>query len=180
MSEEAREEDGGFPGASEVERRAVDAALNFLSYRQRTAQEVRRKLAERGFSPETIEAAVGRLCAVGLVDDEAFVAAYVRDRLAHRPMGVRRMAQELYLKGIPRDFAQPVIERVLQEEGADEWSLACRVVEKKRSTLTLRPGDRAVVRRRLRDHLIRRGFESRLVREAVDELLPPDERGPEG
>ncbi|KPK81831.1 MAG: hypothetical protein AMS25_04700 [Gemmatimonas sp. SM23_52] len=180
MSEETREEDRALPGASEVERRAVDAALNFLSYRQRTAQEVRRKLAERGFSPETIESAMGRLCAVGLVDDEAFVAAYVRDRLAHRPVGVRRMAQELYLKGIPREVAQPVIERVLRAEGADERSLACRVVEKKRRTLSSRPGDRAVARRRLRDHLIRRGFEPRLVREAVDELLPPKEHGAEG
>ncbi len=175
MSEETKEEDRTLADASEVERRAVDAALNFLSYRQRTGREVRRKLAERGFSPETIESAMGRLCAVGLVDDEAFVAAYVRDRLAHRPMGVRRMAQELYLKGIPRDVAQPVIERMLREEGADEWSLARRVVEKKRQTLSSRAGDRGVARRRLRDHLIRRGFESRVVGEIVDELLPPQE-----
>ncbi|UCC48623.1 MAG: regulatory protein RecX [Gemmatimonadota bacterium] len=175
MSEETKEEDRTLADASEVERRAVDAALNFLSYRQRTGQEVRRKLAERGFSSETIESAMGRLCAVSLVDDEAFVAAYVRDRLAHRPMGVRRMAQELYLKGIPRDVAQPVIERMLREEGADEWSLARRVVEKKRQTLSSRAGDRGVARRRLRDHLIRRGFESRVVREVVDELLPPQE-----
>jgi regulatory protein len=179
VSEETGEEGRTLAGASEVERRAVDAALNFLSYRQRTGQEVRRKLAERGFSPETIESAMGRLCAVGLVDDEAFVAAYVRDRLAHRPMGVRRMAQELYLKGIPREVAQRIIERMLREEGADEWSLARRVVEKKRHTLSSRAGDRGVARRRLRDHLIRRGFESRVIREIVDELLPPQEHGAE-
>lgn len=172
MSEETGEASRAFAGASEVERRVHGAALNFLSYRQRTSQEVRRKLAERGFSAETIEAAMGRLCAVGLVDDESFIGAYVRDRLAHRPMGVRRMAQELYLKGIPREAAVPVIERVLEEEGADEWSLARRVVETRQRTLPSQSGDRRVARRRLRDHLIRRGFESRVVQEVVEESLP--------
>ena len=37
--------------------KALDAALNFLSYRQRTGHEVRRKLVERGFDAETIDAA---------------------------------------------------------------------------------------------------------------------------
>ena len=92
----------------ETTSQALDAALNYLSYRQRTEYEVRRKLIDRGFGEEIIEGAMKRLEAVGLVDDDAFIAAYVRDRVAHRPMGVRRMAQELYAKGISRDAALPV------------------------------------------------------------------------
>jgi len=120
--------------SEETERRAIDAALNFLAYRQRTGLEVRRKLESRGFGDETIEAAMRRLGAVGLIDDEAFIGAYVRDRIAHRPMGIRRMIRELYVKGIPRDVALPVIQRMLDEEHTDERALAERVVAKKRLT----------------------------------------------
>ena len=160
--------------SEEAERRAVDAALNFLSYRQRTGWEVRRKLASRGFSERTIKATLERLNNVGLVDDEAFVGAYVRDRIAHRPMGVRRMIQELYVKGISRDVAARVIEQVLRDEHTDERELAERVVSKKRRTLAGRSGDPAVSRRRLREHLLRRGFDIRVVGDAVDDLEPDE------
>jgi regulatory protein len=163
--------DGHAP-AEETTTQAIDAALNYLSYRQRTGHEVRRKLIDRGFDEETIEAAMTRLENVGLVDDDAFVAAYVRDRVAHRPMGVRRMAQELYAKGVTRDAALPVIEAALHEEGTDEVALARRVAEKKRGALRKRNEEAALTRKRLRDHLLRRGFDGRIVQGLLDELLP--------
>lgn len=172
MDEKAQDDSTAPEVSEEAARRAIDAALNFLSYRQRTGREVRRKLVERGFSAEVIEAALGRLAAVRLVDDEAFVSAYVRDRIAHRPMGVRRMIQELYQKGITREVALPVIREVLREEETDERTLAERVVVKKRRTLRSRAQDERVLRRRLRDHLIRRGFETRVAMDAVDALFP--------
>jgi regulatory protein len=172
VDDKTRDESTASDVSEEAARRAIDAALNFLSYRQRTGREVRRKLVERGFSAEVIEAALARLANVRLVDDEAFVAAYVRDRIAHRPMGVRRMIQELYQKGIAREVALPVIEETLREEETDERTLAERVMAKKRRTLKSKARDEAVLRRRLRDHLIRRGFETRVAKDAVDALFP--------
>lgn len=170
--EEKLEATEGATATEETTTRALDAALNFLSYRQRTGQEVRRKLMDRGFDDETIEAAMRRLENVGLVDDESFVAAYVRDRIAHRPMGVRRMAQELYLKGIRREEAVPLIEAALGHEGTDELDLARRVAERKGASLRRRDEDPALSRKRLRDHLLRRGFESRVIQKTLDEVLP--------
>ena len=164
----------------EAERRAIDAALNFLSYRQRTGLEVRRKLASRGFGEATIEAAMRRLRAVGLVDDEAFVGAYVRDRIAHRPMGIRRMVQELYIKGIPREVSLPVIERMFGEEDIDERTLAQRVVAKKKGIGAGEPDDRAVAKRRVRDQLLRRGFDPRVVRDVVEDLFSDGRTGSRG
>ncbi|NIR44860.1 MAG: regulatory protein RecX [Gemmatimonadetes bacterium] len=160
----------------ETAARAIDAALNYLSYRQRTRLEVRRKLLERGFDEETVEGAMGRLENVGLVDDVAFIGAYVRDRVAHRPMGVRRMASELYVKGIPRDEAIPHIEATLAEEGIDEEAMAWRVGERKAMSLRVRDEPQDVRRRRLREHLHRRGFGPRVIREVVDALLPRNGR----
>lgn len=157
---------------SDAERRAIDAALTFLSYRPRTDREVRRKLAERGFAEGTIETAMERLCAVGLVDDEAFIGAFVRDRIAHRPMGVRRMAQELYLKGVPRDVGVPAIHRVLDAEETSERDLAERVVTKKLESPPKAAAQLAVFRRRLRHHLLRRGFDHAVVRDVLAAALP--------
>ncbi len=171
MNEEIRDGVQASDVLEEVERRAIDAALNFLSYRQRTGQEVERKLASRGFSEQTIGSAMRRLGAVGLVDDEAFVAAFVGDRIAHRPMGVRRMVRELYQKGIAREVSEPVILEVFQDEHTDERELARRVIEKKRRTLASRSGDVRILRRRLRDHLMRRGFDARLISDVVNELF---------
>ncbi len=157
---------------SDAERRAIDAALTFLSYRPRTDREVRRKLAERGFAEGTIETAMQRLGAVGLVDDEAFIGAFVRDRIAHRPMGVRRMAQELYLKGVPRDVGVPAIHRVLDAEETSERDLAERVVAKKLESPRKATAQLAVFRRRLRHHLLRRGFDLAVVRDVLEAALP--------
>jgi regulatory protein len=181
VDREPIEDEGTVSGVTEeAGRRALDAALNFLSYRQRTGFEVRRKLASRGFGEATIEAALQRLSAVGLVDDEAFVGAYVRDRIAHRPMGVRRMVQELYIKGIPRDVALPVIEQLLDEEDTDERALARRVVAKKKRIPTAESDDRAVAKRRVRDQLLRRGFDPRVVRDVIEDLFSDRRAGAGG
>ncbi|MGD2216050.1 MAG: RecX family transcriptional regulator, partial [Gemmatimonadales bacterium] len=72
---------------------------------------------------------------------------------------------------IAREVALPVIEETLREEETDERTLAERVVAKKRRTLKSRPQDERVLRRRLRDHLIRRGFDTRVAKDAVDALF---------
>lgn len=171
MSADRRNEDAAPTGADDEQGRAVDAALTYLSYRPRTHHEIRRKLAGRGFSEDVIEAAIERLDVVGLVDDPAFVASYVRDRISHRPMGVRRMVNELYAKGIPREVAVPVIESVLREEGVDERQLAQAVAERKYRAIRARCEPDAVVGRRLRDHLARRGFNPGLAREVAREVI---------
>ena len=166
MGEEPQHLDAAPTGADDEESRAVDAALSFLSYRPRTSEEIRRKLVTRDFSEKIIAAALERLDAVRLVDDEAFVASYVRDRIAHRPMGVRRMTNELYVKGVSREVALPVIESVLQEEEVDERVLARRAAERVHRTIRER-GEPEKVMRRLLHHLIRRGFSPEVAKSAV-------------
>ncbi len=149
----------------------MDAALAFLSYRPRTRREIQLKLASGGFDETTIEAALNRLDKVGLVNDLVFIETYVRDRIANRPMGIRRMAQELYAKGIPREKTLPVIERVLGEENLEERALARLAADKKFASLRDH-ADRQAARRRLSGYLARRGFDREVIREVVDARLP--------
>ena len=53
---------------------ALERAMHFLSYRNRTVQEVRRKLSGLGFAAFATDSAVARLLDLGYLDDEAFAA----------------------------------------------------------------------------------------------------------
>ncbi len=82
------------------------------------------------------------------------------------------MTRELWMKGVPREVALTVIQQVFDEEGTDERLLAERVIEKKLPGLTNPPVEGPHLRRQLRDHLMRRGFDPQLVRELVETCVP--------
>lgn len=167
--------------------RIRDAALHLLSYRARTRAELRRKLLAKGFRPARVEPCLDRLEARGLVDDEAVAAAFVRDRLRHRPRGKARLAQELRAKGVATAEAERAIETVLDEEEVTEADLVERVVEgwiRRQGKNTLRalaaPGhspEREKVRRRLLGYLTRRGFRGPALSRATELAARSAQRG---
>ena len=162
------EPDTGGSGRPEMET-AMERALQFLSYRARTRAEVRRRLERAGISNSIIEDVLERLVETELVDDEGFAATFVRDRLALRPTGVRRLVEELHARGIDRDRGLRVVLRVMQEEAVTEADLLRRAGEKKARVLDrLAP---PTARRRLFDHLARRGFPLDDVRAYVARTL---------
>ena len=78
----------------------LDAALRFLETRQRSVVEVRRRLTGAGYRPELVEGAIERLLALGILDDEAFAAAWVASRDRANPRGEHALMLELRQKGI--------------------------------------------------------------------------------
>ena len=147
--------------------KARDSSLNLLSFRARTAVELRRRLREKGFPDEVAERCVGELVERGLVDDSSFAETFVRDRVRLRPSGARRLVQELRTKGIDADTATDAIEEVLRDEGTSELELA-RAAVKKWARRSGEDPDRA--RRRLYGFLARRGFGAETVRQVMEEI----------
>lgn len=160
--------------AARIERAEFEAtterALQILSYRSRTREELRRRLAEDGYPEQALAAVLRRLEESGLLDDPAYCAAFIRSRLARRPEGVRRMAEALHRRGIDGEAALAAIRRVLEEEGVSERELLERAAEKKLRALAGTP--RQVARRRLFDHLARRGFPLDEIRAFLERGLP--------
>ena len=87
------------------------AALRYLETRARSVGETRRRLLDTGYRPELIEGAIGRLLAIGLLDDEAFARHWVESRDRARPRGETALKRELRLRGV--DGA--VIDATLEE-----------------------------------------------------------------
>ncbi len=151
--------------SEDAEQQAVDRALNFLSFRPRSREEVRRYLQRKETPPYIIEAALARLDRLDFVNDRAFVEFWVENRDKFNPRGSRALKNELRMKGVERDIVDELVDKDQDEE------LALRAGRKKASSLAHLPGmDYPTFRNRLGGFLQRRGFGYEVVAHAVKAL----------
>lgn len=158
------------PGERAAQREvARKIALDLLTARQRSKEELRRAMAKRNVPSDVADEIVDRFEQVGLVDDAAFAQALTQSRGTYSGRGRARIRQELQAKGIDRD----IVEEALGElDPAQEREAALRLAQKRaRSMAGLEPH---VARRRLMGVLARRGYAGSIVASVVDETLGTD------
>jgi regulatory protein len=141
---------------------AHEVALNFLSYRPRSAHEVRRKLEERKYSQQAVEQVLDRLEQAGLLDDEAFARYWIENREQFGPRSIRALRQELRQKGVPDTIAAAALEGLDEEEAA--YRAASQQI--KRAAGLSRPA----FSKKVGDFLTRRGFSYDVSRDVVKRL----------
>ncbi len=170
--------------AERRERRAAEtdpevvlaAALRFLQSRPRSVREVRRRLDQAGFPTPLVEAAIGRLEELGMLDDEAFARSWIESRDRARPRGERALRSELALKGVARELVDRILaeRRGARDDGVDD--VAAERLLAKKSRVLARVSDPRVRRQRAYALLARSGFDpdvaaraSRAMVSAADE-----------
>jgi regulatory protein len=134
--------------------------------RARSTQEVRDRLARRGYPPGEVESAVRRLTASGYLDDAGYARTWVRSR-AHR-LGPARLARELRAKGIQEAEVEAVLGELAAERDVRQ-AVSQAAARKLHALRGLAP---AVVRRRLAAHLLRQGFTTEVVLDLLRRRLP--------
>ena len=160
--------------SEEIEQRAVDRALNYLSYRPRSREEVRRYLRRKETPPEIIETALERLDRLDFVNDRTFAGFWIESREHFSPRGARALKNELRMKGVERD----VVDELVNDEQDEERAL--RAGRKKAMTLVNTPNiDYATFRNRLGSFLQRRGFGYQIVTKTVRALWKELKEEPE-
>ncbi|MBV9509370.1 MAG: RecX family transcriptional regulator [Caulobacteraceae bacterium] len=158
-------------GAEEVHK-ATEAALGLLEVRARARREVETRLRQKGYEDDVIARVVEKLTRLGLLDDAQFAAQWVEAKTragGSRPVGRRRLSQELFQKGVGKDEAAQAVEAVSDE---DEMALARAAARKKVRAV---PADRDALqaeRQRLIGFLQRRGFGWDVVKRVAREALP--------
>ncbi len=135
-------------------------ALRMTGARAMSHKEVTDRLVRRGGSREDAEDAADWLETLGVVDDEAYAGMIVR-HYASRGYGPAKAKQELYRRGIPKDFWEEALGQLPDEEEAIGRLLAARCVEQP---------DRDEARR-LAGFLQRRGFSPDKIRAALGRYL---------
>jgi regulatory protein len=159
--------------SEEALQQAIERAYNYLSYRQRSREEVRRYLRRKQTAPEIIDAALERLDRLELVNDHEFASFWAENREQYSPRGARAIKNELRMKGVNRE----VVDELISDEKDEEFAL--RAGRKKALSLLHNPSmDYMTFRTRLGSFLQRRGFNYEVVARTVKalwkELKPED------
>ncbi len=141
----------------------LESSFRFLSFRPRSAKEVRdflsKKLQKRKVGDTGVtQRVLGRLRDLGYIDDAKFVSWWVDQRASHRPKAARLIAMELRAKGVEA-----------KDMNLDETALAHRAVEKKLSLWHKLP--KLEQKKKIYGFLGRRGFGGETIHRIIDELI---------
>ncbi len=152
-----------------AQRSAWEYALGLLAAREYTVQGLRRKLAQREYLPEEIDATLERLLASKLVDDKRYAAEYARQKLVLGGAATRRVRQELLRKGIDTAIVDECVASVMSYEDVDHQAAIERIAVKKATSLG--DLDPRVKRQRLFGFLARKGYELDDIKRAIDRVM---------
>ena len=92
-------------------RRAFNKAVELISRREHSRKEIITKLTQRSYGEVAAEVA-DELERLGYLNDERFAVMYAKELKLRKNMGKRRIAQELYIKGISRDIIESITEDI--------------------------------------------------------------------
>lgn len=143
---------GPDPMADDPEyKKAKKRALNILSVRDHSVEELKKKLIAREHPEEAVELVLAKLQRAGLLNDEEYAQNFVRAQRERRKLSKSALKRELTKKGIADTHIRFALEHV-----EDEHELAFGVALKKaRATVGL---PRETRMRRILAMLARRGF----------------------
>jgi SOS response regulatory protein OraA/RecX len=142
---------------------AFAAALALLTGRSLTIGELGRRLRRKGYAPEAIAEASGRLADLGLLDDRRTAAAWAESAALIRGLGPRRLREGLARRLLARELIEEAVAAVFV--AGEEARLALAVLGKWERMKG--PADDAGSRHAAYAHLRRRGFSAAAARAAL-------------
>ena len=131
----------------------------------RSEKEIIERLRLKKFPPAVIAETITFLRDRRFVDDAEFAKAWVVSRL-QKPLGLRRIRAELQIKGIATDL----IENAWHEAACDYSEDAVVTAIAQRHIKRLKNIDAQTAKRRIFGYLVRRGFSTDTVTQAVLKL----------
>lgn len=148
--------------AEDSKERAYQQAMLFLSYRARSEKEIRQNLLKHEYSEDVVEGTLQRLRESGLANDNEFARAWVENRSTFRPRSRRALTMELRQKGLDEETVKQAVANV------DENALAYETAQKRAPRF--KDLEWNEFRKKLSDHLARRGFPYSIVTSVVTRL----------
>ena len=143
---------------SEPLEKAKNYAFLLLKFRQRSTKEITQRLKQKNFDDSVIKETLSFLKRQGFVDDESFAKAWIDSRLK-KPLGLRRIKEELRIKGIDTNIIESNLKKIRQDYLEEE--VVARIAADRLSKLKgIEPQK---VKRRTFAYLLRRGFSPEVI-----------------
>lgn len=146
-------------------RKARDYAFLLLKFRLRSEKEIYQRLKRKKFREEVINQTLVFLKDKGFLDDQVFTKAWIQSRIK-KPLGLRRIRQELKIKGVSSEIIDSQVEET--KKNYREEDIVREVAQQRMGQLKGVEPESA--RRRLYAYLLRRGFSPETVMDTLRQL----------
>ncbi len=152
---------------SNDEKRAINKALKYLSYRARSVKETKVYLTKKGYSEDIIDGVIKYLRERDYLNDLVYAKMWIEDRKERKLFGRNRIRSELILKGIDSNLVEEELTKLYLEE--DEEGKAFKVAEKQLKKY--KEFDNSTKKRKLYRYLANRGFNTEVSIKVCERLL---------
>lgn len=147
----------------DLKKKSIRAALSLLSYKQRTAFELSKKLRDKDYDDEIIDITLARLIELGYVNDEQYARDFVEMRKSYA--GSYKLKADLYRRGINNIIIETVLSEIDVDDQYEELKAMC--IKKNNQSEGLTNEKRY---NRVMAFLIRKGYNFADVKKAMAEL----------
>lgn len=141
-------------------------AADYCAYQERSQQQVRDKLYDYGLHHDEVEEVLTELIMEGFINEERFARAFIGGKFRMKKWGRQKILQGLR----PHKISEYCIKKGMEEINPNEyWETLLSHASKKYEQIK---GNSAyVVKGKLTQYLYGKGFESDLIREAIDQIV---------
>ena len=145
--------------------RAIQKALAILKFKDRTEQELQRKLKEADYPEEVIVRVIGYMKEYGYLNDERFTSLYVKSRKSTKSK--QFIKSELLQKGLDKWVIDEVLEAEYSEDSEEDAELLAikKAITKKTKTPQLLTFEE---KQKLIASLFRKGFDINKIKKVLD------------
>ncbi|RMG77032.1 MAG: RecX family transcriptional regulator [Bacteroidetes bacterium] len=141
---------------------AMEKARRYCVYQDRCQAEVRRKLADWGFTGDDADQIIVQLISEDFINEERFAKSFARGKFRIKHWGKIKIKYELQ----KREISDYCIQKGLEEIDADEYfQTLCKLIEKEKEYLA----DYELTQKLIRK-LYNKGYEYELIRNAIEQI----------
>jgi len=162
-----KDEDRVIKNLERSKRKTFDRAVNLLTFKPRSINEMRSRLLEKIWTNEEIvDSVIEKLKKYNYLNDEEFATSFAASKLRQKALGKRRLQQDLYRKKIDKVTIEKALETAFEENPEEE--LIARAIEKR-----LRTKGKPETRNEKQNffgYLVRLGFSYDLIKDEIDKF----------
>lgn len=145
---------------------AMQKLMHFCAYRDRSQKEVEDKLDALRMIPEAKEKIIVNLMQENFLNEERFARSFARGKFRIKKWGRIKITQELK----KREISAPIIKLGLSEIKESDYRSTLYVLAEKKEEKITEPNI-FKKKKKLIDHLLRRGYETSLVFDCVNDII---------
>ena len=136
-----------------------------LKFRPRSEKEIYLRLKKKKFEERIIKEVLLFLKDKDFIDDNHFAKIWIESRIK-RPLGLRRLKEELRIKGIPQEIIDSKIEEI--KKSYSEEDVVSKMAKERLHKLKGVESQKA--KRRVFAYILRRGFSPEIVIDVLNQF----------